>query len=265
MLSQRSQIKHLVYCLNEVTSHSMDESLIPKEIVERSLNSVLLVKKINPKFHPGFPKSFAQCVEQIWGYRRLLTMVEDLKVEQYSTDNPEHEKKLLSLWHNLMPETKLEVRVTKQWQEIGFQGDDPSTDFRGMGVLGLENLLYFAKQFPGTSRHVLSHSQHPKFGYTFAIVGINLTSMAYRLLKNGYAKTHFYNSVTRGDKSYPTIESFHQFYCYLFFEFDKYWMQSKPESLMEFSFIQERFEKTIRKASDRDNCQFKMNLSVENV
>ncbi len=32
-------------------------------------------------------------------------------------------------------------RITKQWQNIGFQGDDPKTDFRGMGILGLENLL----------------------------------------------------------------------------------------------------------------------------
>ena len=32
-------------------------------------------------------------------------------------------------------------RVTKQWQNIGFQGEDPKTDFRGMGILGLDNLL----------------------------------------------------------------------------------------------------------------------------
>ena len=32
-------------------------------------------------------------------------------------------------------------RVTKQWQDIGFQGEDPKTDFRGMGMLGLHNLM----------------------------------------------------------------------------------------------------------------------------
>ena len=35
----------------------------------------------------------------------------------------------------------LMTRKTKQWQNIGFQGDDPKTDFRGMGLLGLKNLL----------------------------------------------------------------------------------------------------------------------------
>ena len=41
-----------------------------------------------------------------------------------------------------MPGTQLEARHTKQWQDIGFQGKDPATDFRGMGVLGLYCLQY---------------------------------------------------------------------------------------------------------------------------
>ena len=41
-----------------------------------------------------------------------------------------------------MPDTALEARHTKQWQEIGFQGKNPATDFRGMGVLGLYCLQY---------------------------------------------------------------------------------------------------------------------------
>ena len=40
-----------------------------------------------------------------------------------------------------MPNTKLKNRITDQWIEIGFQGKDPSTDFRGAGMLGLEQLL----------------------------------------------------------------------------------------------------------------------------
>ncbi len=46
------------------------------------------------------------------------------------------------LWNTLRPETKLESRISHQWTEIGFQGDDPMTDFRGMGLLSLQNLMY---------------------------------------------------------------------------------------------------------------------------
>lgn len=80
---------------------------------------------------------------------------------------------------------------------------------------------------------------------------------------NGRAKSHFYN-VSR-IFGYPSIEHFHQFYCYLLFEFDLFWMHSKPDNLMEFNNVQEKFEKTIVKFSERENCHFKMNLSVENV
>ena len=48
---------------------------------------------------------------------------------------------VLQLWHTLMPNQRLQSRVSKQWTDIGFQGEDPMTDFRGMGMLGLHNLL----------------------------------------------------------------------------------------------------------------------------
>lgn len=194
-----------------------------------------------------------------------MTIVEDLRLEAYDPENVLHERKLMALWNTLMPDIPLESRITKQWQDIGFQGDDPATDFRGMGILGLENLLHFAREYPGTARHLLSHSQHPKYGYTFAVVGINITHMAWRLLKDGYAKSHFYNLLRSGQKGYPTIEHFHQFYCYLFYEFDSYWMNAKPDNLMEFNIVQEKFEKSIKKVTERENCLFKMNLSVECV
>jgi len=47
----------------------------------------------------------------------------------------------LQLWKLLKPDTLLEKRFTRQWGDIGFQGEDPATDFRGMGLLGFENLL----------------------------------------------------------------------------------------------------------------------------
>jgi hypothetical protein len=33
-----------------------------------------------------------------------------------------------------MPDTALENRISSQWGDIGFQGKNPATDFRGMGM-----------------------------------------------------------------------------------------------------------------------------------
>lgn len=124
-----------------------------------------------------------------------------------------------------------------------------------MGLLGLENLLYFAEEYNAAARHVLSHSIHPKHGYTFSIVGINLTSMAYNLVQNGTAKTHMYNLKTQQ----LCVKHFHRFYCYLFYEFDKFWIEYKPTSLMEFSTVQSRFLDEIRTQLNDDRTVFNMN------
>ena len=49
--------------------------------------------------------------------------------------------RLFQLWTLLKPEEPLESRITPQWTQIGFQGNDPGTDFRGMGTLGLNDLM----------------------------------------------------------------------------------------------------------------------------
>ncbi|EZA55699.1 hypothetical protein DMN91_002233 [Ooceraea biroi] len=259
--SRNSNIRTLVAYLNDVADRRGITTRTERKILEDAIRTVLVTKKINPTAHPDFPKSFGKCVELIWGYRQLCVECEDLRKTSYNSDNPEHERRLLKLWDLLMPYEPLDARVTKQWQEIGFQGDDPKTDFRGMGMLGLENLVYFAQEYPSTATHVLSHSHHPRYGYAFAIVGINLTSMALRLLRDGSAQTHVYNS----SKTLPTIRAFHQFYCYLFYEFDGFWIESRPSNIMEFSSIQEKFEKSIRTALTNPSTVFRINVAVDNI
>lgn len=259
-LSKNEHIKDLVAYLNKLSDEKKLSGPMYKAALEKSVYVVILAKKINPTIHRQFLKSFGRCVEHIWGYRQLLQEIEKCRLTQYDTENEEHETKLLKLWNKLKPGEPLSSRVSKQWQDIGFQGDDPKTDFRGMGLLGLDNLIFFVEEYPGPANHVLSHSLHPKYGYDFAIVGINLTSMAYHLFKDCTAKTHVYNAT----KSFPTIRIFHQFYCYLFYEFDRFWLQTKP-NIMEFSFIKERFENNIRAFLSNPNAVCKMNISIDTV
>lgn len=259
--SRDANIRALVAHLNNTADQRGINIKTERKILEMAIKTVLVTKKINPTAHPDFAKSFGKCVELIWGYHQLCVECEELRRTSYSTDNPEHENLLLKLWNLLMPYEPLDARVTKQWQEIGFQGDDPKTDFRGMGILGLENLVYFAQEYPSAATHVLSHSAHPRYGYAFAIVGINLTSMALKLLRDGSAKTHIYNY----SKTLPTIRAFHQFYCYLFYEFDGFWIDSKPSNMMEFSSIQEQFENSIRMALADPSTVFRINVAVDNI
>ncbi|XP_075888789.1 ELMO domain-containing protein 2 [Nelusetta ayraudi] len=210
--------------------------------LEQSVDQIMKVKNIKPEKDPGFKGTLHVCLLQITGYNTLFLSVEDLRKEVFSSDNQEHEALLLKLWELLMPAIKLESRITKQWGDIGFQGDDPKTDFRGMGMLGLINLVFFSENYTEEARQVLSHANHPKLGYSYAIVGINLTEMAYSLLKSGTLKPHFYNTV----QGTPELQHFHQLYCYLAYEFDKFWVAEEPESIMHFNQYREKFHDIVK-------------------
>lgn len=82
----------------------------------------------------------------------------------------------MALWTASFPDKHLRDLISEQWKEMGWQGKDPSTDFRyvflsfyflrlhilpllhfrltngfydrGGGYISLENLLYFARNFP---------------------------------------------------------------------------------------------------------------------
>ncbi|CAB1327284.1 unnamed protein product [Coregonus sp. 'balchen'] len=192
---------------------------VEEDSLEKCLDLIMREKNVKTQRDPTFKMNLKLCLLQITGYRNLFTSVEELRKETFDSDKVEHEEMLLKLWDLLMPEVKLESRVTKQWGDIGFQGDDPKTDFRGMGMLGLTNLVY-----------------------SYAIVGINLTEMAYSLLKSGALKPHFYNTVS----GRPQLQHLHQLYCKWVLIFDKFWVEEEPESIMEFNHYREKFHDNIK-------------------
>uniref|UniRef100_A0A9J7XDB8 ELMO/CED-12 domain containing 2 n=1 Tax=Cyprinus carpio carpio TaxID=630221 RepID=A0A9J7XDB8_CYPCA len=210
--------------------------------LDEHLAQIIQEKRVKEQKDPTFKANLRQCLLQINGYSELFEAVEELRKQVFDSENKEHENMLLKLWDLLMPSVKLESRITKQWGNIGFQGDDPKTDFRGMGMLGLTNLLFFSENHTDVARQVLSHASHPRLGYSYAIVGINLTEMAYSLMKSDALKPHFYNTVS----GKPQMKHFHHFYCYLAYEFDKFWLEEEPESIMEFNRYREKFHDKVK-------------------
>lgn len=52
----------------------------------------------------------------------------------------------MNVWEQLRPDRKIKARKSEEWIELGFQVEDPATDFRGAGLLGLINLHKFVKK-----------------------------------------------------------------------------------------------------------------------
>ena len=80
--------------------------------------------------------------------------------------------------------------INKDWVEIGFQSNE-------------------------IGKRTYGRSTHPLHGYSFAIVGINITSWVYKWLSDGSLKAHFYNSsidLGRQEQETP-LEIFNFIYC----------------------------------------------------
>ncbi|KAF7727272.1 ELMO domain-containing protein 2 [Apophysomyces ossiformis] len=181
------------------------------------------------------------CLVRIAETYRLACEINERAHTKYDSTNPLHEQKLLKLWKALMPDTELRARLTEQWTEIGFQGKDPATDFRGMGIQGLDDLLYYAQTHPSSALQTLTSSHHPVSWYPYAIVGINITQYAVQALRTRQLQ-HFLFKFGTNRKTY------HEFYCYLFHKFNEYWMSHEPRStVMDFERRFKEFKERINK------------------
>ncbi|NXF41411.1 ELMD3 protein, partial [Nyctibius bracteatus] len=84
-------------------------------------------------------------------------------------------------------------RYGAHWEELGFQGADPGTDLRGMGMLGLMQLLYFVtdtRTLP-LAREIFQLSQHEtqarpwSLYFPFCIMSFNITRIVVQALREG--------------------------------------------------------------------------------
>ncbi|KAL5962290.1 ELMO domain-containing protein 1 [Taenia solium] len=192
---------------------------------------------------------FKQSVIQIRGYRNLVARADALKNSRFSIDDEAHVLLLQDIWNSMLPDEPFSLK-SKRWSDIGFQGSCPATDFRGMGVLGAENLRTCSQRllFFVAPSGVIKTQLSVLLRYPFATVGINLSGLLWRLLQDGTLKTHFYNSL----KAAPKLVHLNLVYVYLFVKFNEFWTQ-QPRDIMQFNVLLGTFEEVIRKQMRDEN------------
>lgn len=153
---------------NELGNIALANELEKKwQLVEKAIEAICVVKGIDCKIHEDFPQPLRVCLTQIYGYQQLLVRLDNVRSIDFDHSNESHRLLLRKLWQQLQPDNTSALDSTligKHWKDIGFQGSDPATDFRGMGLLSLENLVFFATVFEDHARNILSHSLHPTLG-----------------------------------------------------------------------------------------------------
>ncbi|OQR87016.1 hypothetical protein ACHHYP_09633 [Achlya hypogyna] len=162
-----------------------------------------------------------------------------------------YEALLRELWTTVYGTAEIKsepyVRQGDGWLNLGFQRDNPDTDFRGGGLLGLKCLVYVCHMHMDKMAYIFK-DQMPQAGrrwYPVCVAGINLTCMLAGLLQLGdgsYAKTT--------DNCWRLFEepsAFYELYYYAFLKMDQIWHRNHA-TFMQFNDVLKATKKLVRYA-----------------
>lgn len=237
-------------------------------LVEEEWKEIFQVKKVTLQTDM-IADNVRRCLEVLRLHNKIIQIAVSMKRETFDVFNEQHMDLLNSFWQNMKPQRERSNAsgfISADWIELGFQNADPTTDFRGMGILGLVQLAYFSQHRPQRARFILSVLSDPKKYYPFAIIGINITSFVFELIQEYRIQRVLLENLSHtvaGDiNRYEVLPSndpvcinfglnvFHDFYCLIFEEFYLQWVIMNPESIMSFGSIFDEVKKAVRKKYD---------------
>ncbi|XP_047335874.1 ELMO domain-containing protein A [Impatiens glandulifera] len=149
---------------------------------------------------------------------------------------PVHQEALRALWKLAFPEIELRGLISEQWKEMGWQGSNPSTDFRGCGFISLENLLFFGRKYPDSFHRLLFKKvgKRADWEYPFAVAGINVSFMLIQMLDLCSEKPKCPSAINFAKLLGEDEEAFDNLYCIAFAMMDAQWLAMRA-SYMEFN------------------------------
>lgn len=167
--------------------------------------------------------------------QRLHRLQERLQVP-FDETCLDHQEALRALWHAAFPNIALEGFISEQWKEMGWQGPNPSTDFRGCGFIALENLLFFSRTYPASFNRLLfkQDGKRAAWEYPFAVAGINVSFMLIQMLDLCSVKPRCLPGINFLHILGDDEKAFDELYCIAFEMMDAQWL-AKHASYMEFN------------------------------
>lgn len=212
----------------------------------------------------------------------MITSLEKTRKTVYDCDNKSHAQHLMRLWDGLFgPEQRFPGSRGPEWSLAGFQGNDPGTDFRGMGLLALHQLAHFASspERGVEARQCLKISCHETRYFPFAATGVVMTSFMLDLLRENRLHPMLFEAIQKSciSAANPSLDGYqqnsnnyeaaelvenasaaelslaktlsvvlHDYYCTLYASFCDQWLESRPKSIMDFPPIFAAFQKRTR-------------------
>lgn len=89
-----------------------------------------------------------------------------------------HARELFDLWHKTFPNESDPPRTGHDWKRLGFQGDDPATDIRGMGMMSVRLMCFMAERYPQLHARLVARAE---MDYDKVITGLLFPSLSFPL------------------------------------------------------------------------------------
>jgi len=161
--------------------------------------------------------------------------------KQLADENPLHFAVLLTLY-KLLTGSKLDCpRYGSHWEQIGFQGNDPATDLRGVGCLGLIQPLYLVmtpELFPlSKDMYLISLSENQNF--PFLVLSINVSRISLHALRDGLLN----RQIIQENSVWSALNFF---YVAVMFHIYKIW-KSEYKTIKDSGYVLKDSEKYCRK------------------
>jgi hypothetical protein len=229
--------------------------------LEQILKHVQEVKGL--KFKNGeYYNNVVFCLKGIRLVNKVFLVVNEMAREQFDVYTAKRVNMLDQLWSGLKPGVRRSGLICRDWTELGFQGNDPSTDFRGTGMLGLFQLVYFVEHKTQSAQLVLEESMSTKRSckFPFVITGISIThfmidlfseTRLHKVIFDNYVNAPFEGDVASDAADDPQyvercFNCINDLYCMIFEEFYMLWMVRSPTDIMAFSIIFQELQASTR-------------------
>ena len=112
-------------------------------------------------------------------------------------------------------------RFGNHWEDVGFQGTDPATDLRGVGLLGLLQLLFLilSTETSILCKEIYRLSTDKRQHFPFAVMSTNVTQISLQVLREGLLNKECNEAKT-------VLKVFNWFYSGVFYRLYKIWREN---------------------------------------
>eukprot|EP00088_Acartia_fossae_P057438 TRINITY_DN6701_c0_g1_i1.p1 TRINITY_DN6701_c0_g1~~TRINITY_DN6701_c0_g1_i1.p1 ORF type:complete len:310 (-),score=29.40 TRINITY_DN6701_c0_g1_i1:739-1623(-) len=173
----------------------------------------------------------------------------------FNNEEPLHLCMLRTLYKQLTGALVDCPRYGHHWEDIGFQGNDPATDLRGVGILGLVNAVYLVvtpRMLPfARTVHALSTKESQEF--PLMVLSLNVTRICLHILRDGLLDTRAFV-----DKDVWT--SFNYMYASVMYHIYHIW-KTQHKTISNSGFVLQDAEEAARKSPERMMQEFSAYLS----